>query len=73
MNRITTTSELGSLIRSRRKELGYTQTELAEFCGCSLTFISKLENGKKTAEIEKVLRVISTLGLNITISKRGQR
>ena len=44
---------LGATIRARRKELGYTQSDLAEFTGFSISFISDLERGKKTAEIGK--------------------
>ena len=34
---------LGATIRARRKELGYTQSDLAEFTGFSISFISDLE------------------------------
>lgn len=47
---------LGEAIRERRKELNYTQAYLAEFTGLSVTFISDVERGKKTAEIEKILQ-----------------
>lgn len=65
-------TELGQAIRQRRRELGYTQTEIADFSGCSLTFVSDLENGKKTAELEKTLRVVNTLGVDILFEARGQ-
>ena len=60
---------LGATIRARRKELGYTQSDLAEFTGFS--FISDLERGKKTAEIGKALQLIQLLGMDIKIEKRG--
>ena len=34
---------LGATIRARRKELGYTQSDLAEFTGFSISFIRKRE------------------------------
>ena len=49
----------------------YTQAYLAEFTGLSVTFISDVERGKPTAEIEKVIRLINILGMDITVEKRG--
>ena len=37
---------LGELIRKRRKELGLTQTELANLVGVTASIISRLENGE---------------------------
>ena len=61
---------LGETIRARRKELHYTQAYLAEFTGLSVTFISDVERGKTTAEIEKIIRLINVLGLNLLVEKR---
>ena len=60
---------LGATIRARRKELGYTQSDLAEFTGFSISFISDLERGKKTAEIGKALQLIQLLGMDIKIDE----
>ena len=54
--KINNTKTLGETIRARRKELHYTQAYLAEFTGLSVTFISDVERGKTTAEIEKIIR-----------------
>lgn len=69
--KITDSKTLGAAIRARRKELEYTQAYLAEFTGLSVTFISDVERGKPTAEIEKVIRLINILGMDITVEKRG--
>lgn len=69
--KITDSKTLGAAIRARRKELEYTQAYLAEFTGLSVTFISDVERGKPTAEVEKVIRLINILGMDITIEKRG--
>lgn len=69
--KITDSKSLGAAIRARRKELEYTQAYLAEFTGLSVTFISDVERGKPTAEIEKVIRLINILGMDITVEKRG--
>ena len=63
--------DLGAVIRSRRKKLGYTQEEVAEFNGCSPRFISELERGVAAAKIESVLRVMNSLGLDLLAQERG--
>jgi len=57
--------QLGELIRSRRRELGLTQTEVAEVANANLRFVSELERGKPTARLENVLRVLATLGIEL--------
>ena len=71
MTRITDADSFGAAIRARRKELGYTQAYIAEFTGLSTSFLSDLENGKKTIELEKALSVAMLLGLDLTLRVRG--
>ena len=61
---------LGPLIRSRRKELALTQTELADVAGTTLRFISELERGKPTAQLDGVLRVLAALGIRLEATPR---
>lgn len=69
--KITDAKTLGAAIRARRKELNYTQVFLSEFTGLSTSFISDLERGKPTVEIGKTILLISLLGLDLHIEKRG--
>ncbi len=69
--KIIDSKSLGQAIRARRKELKYTQAYLSEFTGFSITFISDLERGKPTAEIEKTIRLINILGMDLLVEKRG--
>lgn len=69
--KITNSNDLGKSIRKRRKELGYTQQFLADFTGLSVTFISQVERGKTTAEIEKIIQLINILGLDMLVEERG--
>ena len=69
--KITDTASLGNAIRSRRKELNYTQGYISEITGLSVSFLSDLENGKPTAEIGKTIEVINLLGLDILVEVRG--
>lgn len=65
LSSISSADDFGALIRKRRKELGYTQLELAEGAGVGVTFISKLENGKGSSEFDRVLRVARMLGIDL--------
>ena len=69
--KITNAKSFGEAVRSRRKKLGYTQKYISEFTGVSVSFLSDLENGKKTIELEKSLAVASLLGLDMELKERG--
>jgi y4mF family transcriptional regulator len=71
--KISTTSELGRLIRARRKKSGVTQEQAAALIGVGVRFLSELERGKATAELGKVLRVLERIGLDLWIAPRGER
>ena len=68
--RIVNAESFGKAIRARRKELHYTQGFLAEFSGLSVSFISDLENGKKTIELEKAINLANLLGLDLILNGR---
>ena len=63
---------LGEAIRRRRKELGYTQSFLADYAGVSTSFLSELENGKETIQAGKMMEIISLLGMDLCIRIRGE-
>lgn len=52
-------------VRSRRKELGLTQQELADLSGVSTRFLHDVENGKVTVQFDLLLAVADTLGLQL--------
>jgi y4mF family transcriptional regulator len=64
--------DLGRAIRAMRKELGYTQAFLADYAGVSASFLSELENGKETIQVGKMMEVISLVGMDIKMSRRGE-
>ncbi len=70
--KIADAKSLGIEIRKRRKELQYTQAYVAEFTGLSVSFISDVENGKPTVELQKTLELIQILGLDVSVEKRGK-
>jgi y4mF family transcriptional regulator len=58
---------LSDAIRKRRKSLKLSQIELGRFAGCGPDFIYDLEQGKPTLRLDKVLAVLSILGLQLTL------
>ena len=69
--KITSTKQLGTEVRARRKQLRVTQKELAMTCGTGLRFIVDLEKGKPTCQIGKILQVLQALGLVIESGRAG--
>jgi y4mF family transcriptional regulator len=61
-------TSLGLIVRRERKAQKLKQAELAAVSGVGIRFIVDLEAGKPTLQLEKVLRVIMTLGCDITIT-----
>lgn len=67
MMQIDNTLQLGHIIRDVRKEQGLTQQQLAATCGVGVRFIRELEQGKETCQIGKALKVVSMLGLGVSV------
>lgn len=68
--KITKSKEFGQVVKNRRKKLRYTQKDVSKFLGVSASFISDLENGKKTAELDKSLKLANILGIDIEMKER---
>jgi HTH-type transcriptional regulator / antitoxin HipB len=68
--RIDQTSDLGLYIKSRRKELGWSQTRLAEVAGVSRRWITALENGKSTVDFGLILGTLAALDLIAEVNLR---
>ena len=65
-----TVTELGRIVRLQRRESSLRQDELAALAGVGTRFVSELENGKSSLELGKVVRVLETVGLEVTVAKR---
>ncbi len=63
--------DLGSLIRKKRKEDGLTLHDAAAICGVSHVFLSALENGKESVQLNKVLQVAACLGIEVQAQCRS--
>lgn len=63
-----TPEHIGELVRVTRKSMGVTQKDLALTSGTGLRFIIELEKGKPTCQLGKVLTVLQTLGIKLTLT-----
>lgn len=68
MTTIHSVSQLGQAVRTARRQLGLTQSQLALAAGVGLRFIVDLEAGKPTLRLENVLRVIQSLGGDLALT-----
>lgn len=62
------TEDIGIVVRNTRKALKVTQKDLALTSGTGLRFIIDLERGKPTCQVGKVLIVLQTLGITLTLT-----
>lgn len=65
---ITNVTQFGQVLRRVRKSQGLTQQQLALTANTAPRFISDLENGKPTCQIDKALQVARCLGIQIELS-----
>jgi transcriptional regulator with XRE-family HTH domain len=70
--RFRTAEEIGELSRRERIRKELTLADVYETTGLSTRFLSEFERGKKHASIERVLRTLESLGLDVIILPRDQ-
>ena len=61
--------KLGVMIQELRKEQGLTQEQLAEKCGTTKTYISRIENGASDIRLSTLMRIVREgLGGHLNLS-----
>lgn len=71
---VTVARDLGLAVRGRRRELGLSQAALSAQAGVSRKWLSEFEQGKPSAEVGFVLRVLAAVQLRLVIeSDNGVR
>lgn len=63
--RVRSPREIGLLIRERRRERGWDQQTLADRIGASRLWISEMENGKRSVQLDMVLRALAAVDLDL--------
>lgn len=65
-------SSVGERIKKRRTELGWTQDQLAQKAGISKSFLSDLENGKRSVSADNLLDIARVLTLSLDYLMKGE-
>jgi y4mF family transcriptional regulator len=65
-------STVGERIKKRRNELGWTQDQLAQKAGISKSFLSDLENGKRSVSADNLLEIARVLSLSLDYLMKGE-
>jgi HTH-type transcriptional regulator / antitoxin HipB len=63
--------QLAAEVRSRRLSLGLNQRDLAELAGVSERFVRFVEQGKRSIQLDSLLAVLNTLGLEMQLQPRS--
>lgn len=66
---IASIKDIGNLVKETRTKQQLTQVQLAQLSNVGTRFLSDLENGKPTCEIEKTLKVLSNLGIKLVVEE----
>ena len=65
--RIASTEELGLVLRAVRKQGKLRLDDFAALAQVSKQFATDIENGKATAQVGLVLKVLAELGIGVTL------
>lgn len=64
--------KLGAMIQELRKKQGLTQEQLANKCGTTKTYISRIENNASDIRLSTLMRIVREgLGGNLKLSVTG--
>jgi y4mF family transcriptional regulator len=63
-------NDLASEVRARRAVLRLTQHDLAQLAGVSERFVRFVEQGKPSVQLDSLLALLDTLGLELHLATR---
>lgn len=72
MKTISSSQDLGKLIRQERRAQGLTQEQLAGLTGVGVRFMRELEAGKDSCQLGRALQVVAALGLSLSLNSRQE-
>ncbi len=61
-------SQLGEIVRQERKAQKVTQIQLAQLANVGIRFVRDIENGKISVHSGKLMQVLNTLGIAISLN-----
>lgn len=67
MNNQATFNEIAEVVKYHRKKSGLNRVELARLAGVGKTAVFDVEHGKKTVQMETVIKILNVLNINIEL------
>ena len=67
MIQVNSMAEIANAVREARRSQGISQTVLAQLSNVGLRFVCEIEHGKKSVRFDKLLSVLTTLGLSLRL------
>lgn len=64
---------IGKRIQNRRKQLGYTQEQLAEMMNVSVQMVSNLERGNKAIRIDNLINISQIMNISTDYILTGKQ
>lgn len=68
--RVTDSAAVGPAIRARRREQSLRIDDAAALSGVSVDLLSRLENGKGSVRLDKLVAVLDSLGLALMLGPK---
>lgn len=62
--------DLGAVLREARAAAGWSQQQLADAAGVHRSYLSDLEQGRTTQQVQRLLRLLRTLHLDVRVTAR---
>lgn len=67
MIQVNSMAEIANAVREARRSQGISQTVLAQLSNVGLRFVCEIEHGKKSVRFDKLLSVLTTLGMSLRL------
>ena len=71
MTEITTMLEVAEIVRKTRKSQKISQTILSQASNVGLRFVGDIERGKPSVQFDKLLSVLTSLGIAVKLELPG--
>jgi len=71
--KIAMATQLSSLLKNTRKQLGFTQKEMGEKLGVSQVMVAKIEANPQGARFERILQMLSILQMDLIVRERKSK
>lgn len=71
--RVDSMADVGNLIHRVRKGQELTQEDVSGLASLGTRFLSELERGKPTVQMDKVLKVLALLGIDVVLRSKDMR